>query len=114
VPNTRSLGGPVAPRGAGLRRRRRRVLAASFAATVALAAPPIGLLGGGPLAASGQSVSGGGGHAVRAYVVQPGDTLWSIASRAVPGGDPRPLVERLARELGGDDLQPGEIVAVPR
>ena len=29
------------------------------------------------------------------YVVQPGDTLWSIARRADPGADPRPLVDRL-------------------
>ena len=29
------------------------------------------------------------------YVVQPGDTLWSIANRVAPGQDPRPVVDGL-------------------
>jgi Tfp pilus assembly protein FimV len=34
---------------------------------------------------------------VRTYVVRPGDTLWSIASRfAAPDADPRPMVDALA------------------
>jgi hypothetical protein len=48
------------------------------------------------------------------YVVQPGDTLWQIARRADPGGDPRPLVDRLAE---GDDvrdgLHPGDRLRLP-
>jgi LysM domain len=35
------------------------------------------------------------------YVVQPGDTLWSIAERLEPNADPRPVVAKL-RELTGD------------
>jgi len=42
------------------------------------------------------------------YVVQPGDTLWSIARRLQPEGDLRPLVDQLARRHGGSALQPGD------
>jgi hypothetical protein len=48
-----------------------------------------------------------------AYVVKPGDTLWSIASRAEPGADPRPLVDRLQAELHGQELQPGDRLLIP-
>ena len=42
------------------------------------------------------------------YVVEPGDTLWSIAERIAPGEDPRPIVHRLARQAGGASLRPGQ------
>jgi LysM repeat protein len=71
-------------------------------------------------------LGGAGGHshapgsapagALRAsgvYVVQPGDTLWSIAQRVDPSGDPRPLVDRLAAQVGTDDVVPGERVTLP-
>lgn len=46
-------------------------------------------------------------------VVQPGDTLWSIARRLDPGGDVRPLVDRLVAANGGTALQPGQQLVVP-
>ena len=50
------------------------------------------------------------------YVVQPGDTLWSIARQVAPGRDPRPVVDALveANDLHGG-LQAGQelVVAVP-
>jgi Tfp pilus assembly protein FimV len=48
------------------------------------------------------------------YVVQPGDTLWSIARRVAPGQDPRPVVDGLieANELRGG-LQAGQELSVP-
>jgi hypothetical protein len=48
-----------------------------------------------------------------AYVVKPGDSLWSIATKLEPAGDPRPLVDRLIAQLHGASLQPGEVVVVP-
>jgi hypothetical protein len=41
------------------------------------------------------------------YVVQPGDTLWSIATRLAPGSDPRGVVDALRAANGGPDLQVG-------
>ena len=47
------------------------------------------------------------------YVVQSGDTLWSIARRLLPNGDVRPLVDELARLNGGVDLEVGQRLVVP-
>jgi Tfp pilus assembly protein FimV len=48
------------------------------------------------------------------YVVEPGDTLWSIARRVAPGRDPRPVVDALveANDLH-DGLQAGQELSVP-
>jgi Tfp pilus assembly protein FimV len=48
------------------------------------------------------------------YVVEPGDTLWSIARRVAPGHDPRPVVDALveANDLHGG-LQAGQELSVP-
>lgn len=46
-------------------------------------------------------------------LVRPGDSLWSIAQRAHPESDPRPIVTRLARTYGSRPLQAGERLAVP-
>jgi Tfp pilus assembly protein FimV len=48
-----------------------------------------------------------------AYVVRPGDTLWSIASRLEPGRDPRPLVDRLSSQVRGGRLLAGSVLVVP-
>lgn len=47
------------------------------------------------------------------YVVQPGDTLWSIARRLDPAGDERPMVDRLASRLHGASIYPGEVIQIP-
>ena len=47
------------------------------------------------------------GRPTPTYVVQPGDTLWSIAERLDPTGDPRPVVAQLAAQVGGDTVVPG-------
>ena len=46
------------------------------------------------------------------YVVQPGDTLWSIARRLKPSGDIRPLVDALADRAGSGPLVAGEALPV--
>lgn len=46
------------------------------------------------------------------YVVQPGDSLWSIAKRVAPGRDPRPVVDELSHRLGGAPLRPGQPIDV--
>ena len=48
------------------------------------------------------------------YVVQPGDTLWSIARRVAPGQDPRPVVDGLieANDVRAG-LQAGQELSIP-
>ena len=49
------------------------------------------------------------------YVVEPGDTLWSIAAERY-GGDPRKGVWRVQErnELAGARLTPGMVLYLPR
>src|SRR5262245_29243294 len=49
------------------------------------------------------------------YVVQAGDTVWSIAERLSPGEDPRPVVDALtaANGLEPGALVPGQAILVP-
>jgi len=68
------------------------LVAASGATTVTPASTPA------PAVAPARSV----------YVVQPGDTLWSIAHEVDPTGDPRETVDRLVDLNGGSALQPGQ------
>lgn len=77
-------------------------------------------IGGGPLAATdAASASGLFGTAIPAaatskvWVVRPGDTLWNIAVALDPHGDVRPLVDRLAAEVGDSPLYPGEEIQIP-
>jgi nucleoid-associated protein YgaU len=49
------------------------------------------------------------------YVVGPGDSLWTIATRLAPGEDPRPLVDAIAAANHVDPgaLTPGQSLVVP-
>ena len=94
--------------------RRRRILVAALLCLFLSALPLLGgeLIGwvtGTPGAtlveASGQPVI---------YVVQPGDTLWSIAERVnPPGRDLRYTVDRLSEVTGGSLLHPGQRIVIP-
>lgn len=46
------------------------------------------------------------------YVVQPGDSLWSIARQLSSDGDPRPLVAELRERHGDVELQVGDRIEV--
>ena len=93
--------------------RRRRVVLGMVAAglLVALALPWSGT--GGSLATPGPALAGEtvAPHAV--YVVRPGDTVWSIATRLDPSGDPRVLEAKLEAQIGGDGVVPGEQLVLP-
>jgi nucleoid-associated protein YgaU len=106
-------------------RRRRLAAAGAFVLGVLLAGSwALGALGGGSLTASEDRSPHRPGvvldQAVRVsqatYVVQPGDTLWSIARQVRPASssdDIRPLVDAIAAERHGRPLQVGETIVVP-
>jgi hypothetical protein len=93
--------------------RRRRVLLGTVAAGLlaALALPWSG--SGGSLATPGPALAGATVAHHSPYVVRPGDTLWSIAVRLDPTGDPRPVVARLAAQVGTETPAPGERLVLP-
>jgi nucleoid-associated protein YgaU len=68
---------------------------------------------GGSLATPGSAQAGETVAHHVSYVVRPGDTLWSIATRLDPTGDPRPVVAELAAQVGGDNVVPGEQLRLP-
>jgi hypothetical protein len=97
-------------------RRRRRALARARVGLVLLVLVIAGTVA---LAAAGGPVpSHDGGRETRpvaseAYLVHNGDTLWGIARRIQPEGDVRPVVDELARQMGGTVLRPGDVVVWP-
>jgi hypothetical protein len=86
-------------------RRRRRLLAVAVALGALVAAGHAGTaLGGHSLAAPGR------GPQVVTQVVEPGDTLWSVAEELEPSSDPRAVVDALVRARGTSALVPGETI----
>lgn len=88
--------------------RRRRLIALSV--TVGLA----GILSGPVANAVGVGRSPEAGLS-RTYVVRPGDTLWSIATRSVPSADPRFVVDAIAsaNQVDPGALVPGQQLVIP-
>ncbi|HZD65898.1 MAG TPA: LysM domain-containing protein [Acidimicrobiales bacterium] len=68
-------------------------------------------LGVGP--GSRPSQPGVGASGGRVYVVRAGDTVWGVATRLDPGGDPRPLVDRLEAQVPGGVLRAGQRLVLP-
>ena len=107
-PGSRGVSGRPRPRVRLTRRARRLVVVVALFGAVVLGS----LLG--------SLVSGGGGEALRlagvtSVVVQPGDTLWSIAESVADGSDVRGVVDRI-QELNGleaSDLVPGQVLQLP-
>ena len=100
----------------GARRRaliRRRLTAIVLAVGVGFVLRPLLLPGGDPLVVPGRVTPAAADAAKRVYVVQSGDTLWSIARQLHPGGDPRPWVDQLAAEVHGASLQAGQRLVLP-
>jgi hypothetical protein len=104
---------PVRPSRAVAYRRRRMlallVLAACAVGLVLAVRTVTATLGGVPASAPEGPFSGAG---ARTVIVQPGDTVWSIARSAVPDGDIRGLVDDLVASHDGP-LQPGDRLLVP-
>lgn len=68
------------------------------------------------LGAVSSASEGSDGPTTRSVVVQPGQTLWSLASAALPGMDPREAVSRVA-DLNGlgpsSQIVPGQPLLLP-
>lgn len=100
-------------------RRRRLAVAALFLGALLAGGEALGVLGGGPLTASEAGSRDATALVVRpvsrtTHVVAPGETLWSIARRARPTGDIRPLVDAMVAERGGRPLEVGERIVLPQ
>jgi hypothetical protein len=98
-------------------RRRRIAVLLCAAAVIALGWMGLhqltGASGDGPLTAAGPSVSIDATLASHTHViVQPGDTLWTIARRVQPAGDIRPLVSSIEAQRHGRPLQVGETIHI--
>ncbi|HJR25020.1 MAG TPA: LysM peptidoglycan-binding domain-containing protein, partial [Acidimicrobiales bacterium] len=96
--------------------RRRRALALAALATLVV----VTVLLAGAISAR----LAGGGHpsvavgapsriATHEWIVQPGDTLWSIATELAPDADPRATVDRLVDANGDDPLEVGQRLVLP-
>jgi Tfp pilus assembly protein FimV len=91
-----------------LTRRGRLLLVALAAASGVLVAAAVGSLGGD--AGDGLELAG-----ARSVVVQPGDTLWTIAASVATGEDVRAVVDELreANDLQSTTLVPGQVLTLP-
>lgn len=89
-----------------VRRRRLVALSAAIAVTGVLYGPVANAVGVGTEPEQ---------DAARTYVVRPGDTLWSIATRFEPSDDPRLVVASITSANGVDagDLVPGQQLSIP-
>ena len=104
--------------------RRRRLVAMALVLGVVVAfvllatAAVARFAGGAPSAAGGPTpasaaASGAAGAAAPTVVVQPGDTLWSIAADIAPGTDVRVTVDQLVQLNGGNPIVPGQELVLP-
>jgi LysM repeat protein len=113
VPQARPSHTGNAPQRLRLTRRGRVVLAVFAAVVVSL----IGLAAAnGARAGDSAAPAGTAGHSMTRIVVQPGQTLWTIAMRADPQADPRQVVQEIiaANALRDGSIQAGQHLLVPR
>jgi len=100
-----------------LTRRGRIVVAALITACVALVAALAWLAGTARAEAAGSgSPASVVYHSLHSVVVQPGESLWTIATQADPAGDPRAVMQEIIdiNALRGTSVQPGQRLWLPR
>ena len=104
---------PVPPRPALARavyRRRRLGVLITIGLLVAVG---LNVMGAPSSGASRSPLPAAGTDSAAEYVVQPGDSLWSIAGKLAPDADRRVVVDRLAATNTGADLQVGQRLVLP-
>jgi hypothetical protein len=102
--------GASRPSAVTLRRRRVRALLAVLLLAIALAWGAVrtaAALGGEPASVPERRPG------PITYVVEPGDTIWSIARRLQPSGDVRDLVRSLVAANGGAEVDVGDRLVLP-
>src|SRR5215471_6040900 len=100
-----------------LTRRGRIVVATLITASVMLVAALAWLVGTARAEAAGSgSPASAVYHSLRSVVVQPGESLWTIATQADPAGDPRTVMQEIIdiTALHGTSVQPGQRLWLPR
>jgi LysM domain len=99
-----------------LTRRGRAVAAVLIITGVTAAALLISLVVSGGAQATNHGQARAGYQGMREIVVRPGQTLWSIASKAEPSADPRTVVAEImsANALTGTGIAAGQLLYVPR
>jgi LysM repeat protein len=99
-----------------LTRRGRVVVAALAVVGATVVVLLVSLLASGGAQASNHGQPGAVYQGMHEIVVQPGQTLWSIASAAEPTADPRSVVQQImsVNALSGSDIQAGQLLWVPR
>jgi hypothetical protein len=96
--------------------RGRVVVSVLFVMVVAAVALVVGLAAAGGAQATNHGQPGAGYQGMHEIVVRPGQTLWSIASAAEPGADPRDVVQQImtANAMTGTTISAGQLLWVPR
>ena len=102
--HTRPAPAPRCRRTAAVYWRRRFVAVALGLGLVVVAGQASAALGGSSLAPVERRPQ------AESVIVEPGDTLWSIASRLAPESDPREVVDALVEARGSAALLPGETI----
>jgi LysM domain len=112
-PRSRPVVGPPPLR---LTRRGRIVVGALVVGVIAALALAIAMATAGGARAASPGQSAGAHQGMHEIVVQPGQTLWSIASAAEPTADPRLVVPQImaANRLTSTSLTAGQLLWVPR
>jgi len=99
-----------------LTRRGRIAVAFVAAAITALVIVVVALAASGGAQAANRGQSGTPYQGMHQIVVQPGQTLWAIASSAEPSADPRMVIQQIisVNALTGTDVRVGQVLWVPR
>ena len=114
VPARSTVGRPAVGDGSTLQiTRRGRLVLVALLVAVAFLTISVGQAALGRFSA--EAGSGSASDAATTWVVQPGETLWSIAEKVAPGADPRETVARIEsmNDLSGSAVVAGSEIYVP-
>jgi nucleoid-associated protein YgaU len=105
----------AAPSRLRLTRRGRLVVGAFIVAGITAALLLITMLASGGAQATNHGQARAGYQGMHQVVVQSGQTLWSIATKAEPTADPRIVIGQImaANALQGSDISAGQLLWVP-